>query len=254
MAASRRTGGASRPKPAASRAPAAKYVQKRANGMNGGTSVSTNWTNRMCWMPASRKNGAQACGATRPNPDSSALARSGGAGAHDDAAGGQDHGLQGVGPVAAEGVAGDRLRPVQAQRPAQDQDGGLERRLARPAAGQDGAAAGHEQDAGDVGGQVLLRRIGRPRRRTRHDVVAEHDVLEAEADEGQREEQPAEAFHWGHGGAVYAAPAGPAPLFDERSAGAGRARSRRRDPGRRPRPGKRLACDTMSPAPHAADA
>ena len=80
-----------------------------------------------------------------------------------------------------------------------------ERRLARPAAGQDGAAAGHEQHAGDVGDQVLLRRIGRPRRRPRHDVVAEHDVLEAEADEGQREEQPAEALHWGHGGEVYAA-------------------------------------------------
>jgi len=42
---------------------------------------------------------------------------------------------------------------------------------------------------------VLLRRIGRPRRRAGDHVVPEGDVLEAEADEGQREEQPAEALY-----------------------------------------------------------
>jgi len=182
------------------------------------------------------------------------------AGRDDDAARGQHHRLERVGPIAAERAARDRLGPVQARRPAEDQHGRLERRLARPAAGeagqtsQDRAAAGEEDRGGDVGDQVLRQRIGRPRRGARHHVVTEGDVLEAEADEGQREEQPTEALHRGHGGAVYAARERGRRRFDEPSAWAGRAWSRRRDPGRRSGPGKRLACDRMTPTPHAADA
>ena len=47
--------------------------------------------------------------------------------------------------------------------------------------------------SGDVGDQVLLERVRRPRSGPCHHVVPEGDVLEAEPDQRQGEEEPAEA-------------------------------------------------------------